>query len=185
MSMNILLAALLLVSVISCSRQQGSHGAADSGSTSTLGASSKKVVLLTVTDGLSPEHLREAPLLEKVARIPASEHGAPGTTVASRVYGDGAYYMLVSELNGAPVSPRWSKLSSLEPAGVERLKALFARVCATADTRRQDDSGDVEYRVTSPRCTRTFVNGLPSNRSPSVEADTVINANMKPIPAKP
>lgn len=178
-------AALLLLSIVGCSRSHGTNRAVDSGSSSGTSTSSKKVDLLPVTDGLQPPHLREAPLLEKVARIPAREHGAKGETVASRVYGDGTYYMLVSELNGAPVSPRWSKLSSLEPTGVEQLKALFARACSSPDTVRTDDSGHVEYRVTSERCTRTFVNGLPSNQSPVVKADGIINATMKPIPPGP
>jgi hypothetical protein len=105
--------------------------------------------------------------------------------VASRVYRDGSYYLLVSELRGVPVSARWSYLSSLRREGVERLEALFARVCGAPDSRLVDDMSQVRYHVSSTRCTRTFVNGLPSNLSPIRETDTIINETMQQIPRSP
>lgn len=141
--------------------------------------------LIAVTDGLAPAHAAEPPLLEKVAHIPASEHGKAGHDVATRIHRDGTYYMLVSEQAGAPVSPRWQQLTTVRRDGIERLEALFARVCTAPDTVHPSDLARVRYRVVSPGCTRTFVNGVPSNESPILEAESIVDASMTPIPRAP
>jgi hypothetical protein len=141
--------------------------------------------LVAVTDGLDPAHVAEPPLLEKVAHIPASEHGKPGRDVASRIQRDGTYYMLVAEQGGAPVTPRWQRLTTVRPDGIRRLEALLARICAAPDMVHPSDLAQVRYRVVSPGCTRTFVNGVPSNESPIREVDAIVDGSMTPIPHAP
>lgn len=141
--------------------------------------------LIAVTDGLAPAHAAEPPLLEKVAHIPGLDRGTPGHDAATRIHRDGTYYMLVAEQNGVPVSPRWFPLTTVRPDGIERLDALFARVCTTPDVVHPSDVARVRYRVVSSRCRRTFVVGSPSATSPIREADAIVNGSLMPIPPAP
>jgi hypothetical protein len=181
-------AALLLAGLhlgAACSRQPDSSRATANEVATGDQVPAQPLALLAVTEGLAPAHLGTPPLLEKVAYVPASEHGKPGHNVVTRIYPDGAYYMLISESKGAPVPERWNHPLSLKADGIKRLEALFARICRAADSRLVDDVGTVKYLVTSKACTRTFVNGLPSNLSPVAEADTIINESPRPIPPSP
>ena len=113
----------------------GSHASASAGQA--------PIELLAFTDGLRAGHVRQTPLLEKVATIPAREHGMPPTRAASRVYGDGAYYL--AQVSHDDVSPHWAYLSSLRPDGMARLQALLAEACGTSARVQSDDTGSVSY----------------------------------------
>ncbi len=146
----------------------------------------ERFMLIQSAEGLEPAHVNETPLLEKLAFIPAREHGNPPDCSAQRVYRDGTLYILrprLSECGGT-----WHRLTSQTQEGVQQLEELFASLCRDPEFPQGDSNGALIYRVTSPRCTRQFVlRGIPSHAQSRLVQGTadIMNRTGIPIPADP
>jgi hypothetical protein len=141
------------------------------------GAAQQPATLTPVVDGLTPLHLREPPVVERVSCPPQA------SCLTSRVYGDGTLYYLVGSEDAA-TTRRWNRIGQLTPEGVRKLQELYASLCGQVDPVLANDAGSDRHRVSVPGCNSELtVTGLPSGGlAPIAQVDDILARSMRPIP---
>ncbi|MDY0003286.1 MAG: hypothetical protein RBU30_18450 [Polyangia bacterium] len=161
-----LLASLLSVAFLGSACQgsrQGNRG--ETASKDSRGPTAP-VAWSKVSEGLSPLHAKELPLLERVVCNPRS----PCWT--TRVYSDGQRYSLTTARMGdgrgadgqedsAPKAnaqkPSWHPQGRVSPDGVKALEELYASLCGKREEPKGNAQGSDIHRVNVPGCTTELV----------------------------
>lgn len=182
--------AILVPGVVGCASEQKGEPSHKGSAEPTAGQKAEPVQasfsLIATTDGLEPQHAKETPLLEKLAYLPAAEHGNPSSCNAQRIYRDGAFYFTTPR--PSKCGGKWNRLTTNTPEGLRQLEEHFASFCRELAKSPGDHDGSLVYRVTSLRCTREFViRGIPDGEQARFvqRADEIINRTGTPIPPNP
>jgi len=139
--------------------------------------------LIKNTEGLKPQHQKEAPLFEKTYVPPSF-----GNHLVSRLYSDGSLYYLSHTGNNCLNDPdeKWNYISSVSEKGILEIRAILEKCCnlPIAASASANASGAVIWKI--PRegqIQKIELFGVPEgDLKIFTEIDLLINTNIQPIP---